>query len=162
MDSSQLDSEEKVLASLCAECGGRCCRSHFVPLSGEEYGRLKKLKDFPERDINSPVGVRLKTIDAFHGNCDFLGAEGCVLEGRMRPLICRLFPLVFAVEEGKIRFYLSSFCPHGGEIVKLKEWQKSEEADVLSELQSSWSKKEVLCLGRYFRENKKKLIELPE
>jgi Fe-S-cluster containining protein len=160
MDSSQLDSEEKILASLCAECGGRCCRSHFVPLSEKEYEQLKKVGDFREFDVDSPVGVKLKTIDAFHSDCDFLGVEGCVLEGRMRPLICRLFPLVFAVEEGKILFYLSSFCPHGGEIVKLEEWQKSVKEDILSELQSSWSKKEVLCLGRYFRENKKKLIEL--
>lgn len=159
---STLDSEISALASLCTKCGGRCCRSHFVPLSEKEYEQLKKVRDFAEMDVNSPVGVKLKTIDAFHGNCDFLGADGCVLEGKMRPLICRLFPLVFAVEEGKIRFYLSGFCPHGKEFMELRAWQKSVENDTLTELQASWSKKEVLCLGRYFRENKNKLIELPE
>lgn len=133
-----------------------------MPLSKVEYGQLKKLRSFAEKDIDSPVGVKLKTIDAFHGDCDFLGADGCVLDGRVRPLICRLFPLVFSVEDGKIRFYLSGFCPHGKEIAELKTWRKDTEEDVLEELRASWSKKEVLCLGRYFRENKKKLIELPE
>jgi len=114
-----------------------------------------------EFDIDSPVGVKLKTIDAFHQECSFLKADGCVLSGKMRPLICRLFPLVFSVENGKIGFYLSSFCPHAKEIMELKEWQKRVQDEVLSELQASWSKKEVLCLGRYFRENKRKLIELP-
>jgi Fe-S-cluster containining protein len=162
MDSPRLDSEEKALASLCAKCGGKCCRSHFVPLSEKEYGQLKKVRDFRDFDVNSPVGVKLKTIDAFHGDCDFLGEDGCALGSRMRPAICRLFPLVFSVEEGEIRFYLSGFCPHGKEVMELREWQKNAKDDVLEELKTSWSKKEVLCLGRYFRENKKKLIELPE
>jgi Fe-S-cluster containining protein len=157
---SQLDSEEAVLASLCTKCGGSCCRSHFIPLSGKEHRRLKEMRPFPEFDVNSPVGVKLKAIDAFHQECAFLGADGCVLDGRMRPLVCRLFPLVFSVEGGEIRFYLSGFCPHGKEIMELKEWRKHAMDDVLEELQASWSRKEILCLGRYFRENKDKLIEI--
>lgn len=157
---TQHDAEEGVLAALCAECGGKCCRSHFVPLSEKEYVHLRGLRPFPEFDINSPVGVKLKTLDAFHQGCAFLGAAGCVLEGKMRPLICRLFPLVFSVEGGGIRFYLSGFCPNGRKVLELKAWREHAETEVLEELRSSWSKKEVLCLGRYFRENKKKLIEL--
>ena len=141
--------EVRTLAGLCAECGGRCCTGTFIILSRPEYRRLKRVLDFKAMTVRSPHGS-VKTIKAALGQpCPFLGQSGCTLAAGQRPLNCRLFPLTFTVEDGRVKFRLSGLCQFAKRAGKLDKWLKKAKKDALKEFARDWSEKELLCHSHY-------------
>jgi Fe-S-cluster containining protein len=149
-------SEERALSSFCEKCGGRCCTGHHILLSGREFSRLKILRDFQHGRIDSTEGVAMASIDALGpGRCPFLedrqeqGTKktACILGGVSRPLVCRMFPLTYTCERGKIEFFLSKKCPYFDDVAELHEWISNTTFLSRKELESSWSGKERRALG---------------
>ncbi|MBN2250725.1 MAG: YkgJ family cysteine cluster protein [Candidatus Altiarchaeota archaeon] len=148
------------LTALCAGCGGRCCRNHLVVLSGKEFARLKEVLDFREGFIDSPYG-RMGAIDALRG-CPFTGPDGrCILKGKDRPLVCRLYPLTFTAGKKGVSFHLSKLCPCLEDVRALKSWIEEARRGCLAELEACRTRKEILCYGIFLRKSCDQLVELP-
>ncbi len=154
--------EVKLLAGLCKKCGGRCCRetgkNAGITASRFELKRLEAGYNFMKGYIKTPYG-KISMIKFMKNTCPFLGKTGCSLKPEVRPLGCRLFPLTFLIERGKLRFYLSAFCPCAREAVKLKVWVRKQIRDARRELRR-WTKREKLSrsfLHRKIHQNNKYL-----
>jgi Fe-S-cluster containining protein len=134
---------------------------HCILLSGSECRILSEHADFPRRRINSPTGCGIEAIDALSsGKCPFLMDSGCCLSGMMRPLVCRMFPLTYILERGKIEFYLSKKCPYTDEVKKLKAWLAKTKRDGAEELKKTWTSREIRCFGEYLMKADDELIDL--
>ncbi|MFW5731035.1 MAG: YkgJ family cysteine cluster protein [Desulfonatronovibrionaceae bacterium] len=59
---------------------------------------------------------RLKT--DIHGNCTFLGPQGCRLDSYVRPLYCRIYPFWFS--KGKLTFLKDPGCLAQQETASIK------------------------------------------
>jgi len=154
------EKEAAVLAGYCRRCGGKCCGGHYILISAGEYALLAKMRKFPEGGINSPTGCVVRSIDALGGGkCPFLEKEGCILPGKMRPLVCRMFPVTFTLEKEGIRFHLSKFCPYAQDVRGLKIWLEETKKEALTELAERWSRKEIRCFGDYLRKKEHDLME---
>ena len=161
--------EVKILAELCKKCGGRCCIGNDITISKTELKKLKSRYYFSSGVLESSYG-KIPTIKISKNKpCPFIGKVkgkhakiGCILEGKMRPLGCRLFPLTFLIEKGEVNFYLSAFCPYVHEVAKLKKWIKKTINDAREELKT-WTKAEKLTrsyLHRRIHQNHKYLIKI--
>lgn len=149
------------MSALCRECGGKCCMGHYILLSGSECRRLSEFMDFPRKKIDSPTGCAVEGIDALNGGkCPFLGVSGCVLSGKSRPLVCRMFPLTYTCEAGVVRFHLSKKCPHADAVKNLKGWIEETRKEADDELKKEWSGKEIRCFGTYLKKDADDLIDL--
>jgi Fe-S-cluster containining protein len=158
---ADLAEEEQKLAEYCKRCQGKCCRGHYVLLSRKEYARLKEIKDFSEGRIDSPTGCAVRSIDALScGKCPFLGEEGCVLSGKDRPLVCRMFPVTYTLEKEGLAFHLSRFCPFAEAVLGLKNWLAETKKQASKELKRDWSGREVRCFGRYLRKSAEALMDI--
>ena len=164
------DAEARVLASLCERCEGKCCMGHHIVLSRQEFQNLKKVLDFPQGRIDSPTGVAMESIDAVkHRRCPFLGTKeikgrkktSCILEGDMKPLVCRMFPVTFALERGRIEYFLSKKCPFAGEVSALQKWIDETVRISGLELGVKWSGKELRCFGIFLKKNREDFLDLP-
>ncbi|MEM3874292.1 MAG: YkgJ family cysteine cluster protein [Candidatus Bathyarchaeia archaeon] len=90
----------------CSGCG-ECCRETEMELSGEDIKRLVDAGYSPEDFIIICDGVpRLRNVD---GWCYFYSKaiKGCRVY-RIRPLGCRLYPVVYVDGEG---ITLDELCP---------------------------------------------------
>ncbi len=117
--------------------------------------------DFPRKKIDSPTGCAMEGIDALHGGkCPFLGVSGCVLSGKSRPLVCRMFPLTYTCDAGIVQFYLSKKCPYAEKVKKLRAWVDETRKEAGEELKKTWSGKEVRCFGDYLKKDADDLIGL--
>ncbi len=161
--------EEKTLASLCKKCAGKCCMGHHIVLSGREYDLLKAVKDFPHGRIDSPAGVAMGSIDAISpGRCPFLADKieadeqktACILSADSRPLVCRMFPLTFTCERGRIEFFLSKKCPYAEKVAGLHEWIIHTTRFSRKELASTWSGRERRSLGGLLRKDRGDLLDI--
>jgi Fe-S-cluster containining protein len=158
----------KRLAALCKKCGGRCCIGESITISRNELSLLGKSHSFQRSKIQTSCGT-LCTIRIPNGRpCPFLGVDGsdgkagCVLQGKMRPLGCRLYPLTFLVEKGEVRFYLSDFCPYAREAVKLRGWTRKTIKEACQDLKS-WTDREKHArslLHMKIHEDKKHLMRI--
>ena len=130
--------EVKELARLCALCEGKCCLGSKLSVSSKELARLSKHHKFESAVLSSKDGS-LNVILFEDGKCPFLGEKNglvrCILSVKNRPLSCRLFPLTFRYEEGKLEFYASSYCPYQKEAVKLSGWARKAMEDARGELE---------------------------
>jgi len=159
MQSYETDASE--LASLCKKCLGKCCGGHYILLSEKECTVISKYFDFPRKRINSPTGCGIEAIDALSaGKCPFLKVSGCILSGKMRPLVCRMFPLTYTFGERKIKFYLSKKCPYLDDVKKLKVWLAETKREGAEELKKTWSSKEIRCYGRALKKDTNDLQEI--
>jgi|WetSurMetagenome_2_1015567.scaffolds.fasta_scaffold25719_2 Fe-S-cluster containining protein len=149
------------LACLCEKCRGKCCMGHYILLSASECIALSKYADFPRKRIDSPTGCAIAALDALSsGKCPFLKPSGCALSEKMRPLVCRMFPMTYTLENGVIKFYLSKKCPYIDDVKKLEDWLKKTKRDGSEELKKTWTSKEIRCFGDYLKKADDELIEL--
>ena len=90
-----------------------CCMETEMQLSDKDVKRLEKI-GFKRDEFSTVIdGVRvLRNVD---GKCFFLKNGKCSVY-RQRPLGCRLYPVVYDVDEGKA--VIHSFCPYRHEIKK--------------------------------------------
>jgi Fe-S-cluster containining protein len=155
------ETDASKLALLCQKCKGKCCKNHYILLSGSECKDLSKYADFPRKTINSPTGCGITAIDALSkGKCPFLKAAGCVLSSRERPLVCRMFPLTYTFEKREVKFYLSKKCPYIEDVKKLESWLKKTKRNGVEELKKTWTGKEIRCFGDYLKKADDELIPL--
>jgi Fe-S-cluster containining protein len=152
-------SDASKLALLCEQCRGRCCRSHYILLSGQERKALSERRDYPKKRIDSPTGCAIEAIDALD-KCPFLNDSGCSLHGMARPLVCRLFPLTYTFENGRLKFYLSKKCPRVDEVKNLKVWLAKTKSEGEDELKRTWTGREIRCFGNFLKKSDDELIEL--
>lgn len=93
-----------------------CCRETEMLLTRSDINRIVRLgyllSDFA---VRSPQGWRLRNVN---GKCFFLEGNKCKIY-RFRPYGCRLYPLVYDQNNGKIR--LDNLCPHKMEFKVRKE-----------------------------------------
>jgi Fe-S-cluster containining protein len=155
------ETDASLLAQLCEKCQGKCCRGHYILLSGYECKTLSEYADFPKKRINSPTGCAITAIDALSkGKCPFLKAPGCVLSSRERPLVCRMFPLTYTFEKREVKFYLSKKCPYIEDVKKLETWLAKTKREGVEELKKTWKGKEIRCFGDYLKKADDELTDL--
>ncbi len=98
----------------CNACG-RCCREYVVPLRVYEYARLKWTGFVEERYGR----FYIKKI----GNvCPFQSGNLCILQGKLKPLACKLYPFKikrkgddkaeFEYKGERFYVYVDIFCPN--------------------------------------------------
>ena len=153
---SGYEADGSALAALCAECKGRCCRGHYIMLSKKDLQRLAGNGPFATISIDSPAGCRIEALDALsEGACPFLSPAGCVLPKEKRPLVCRLFPLTYALAGKEIIFRISPKCPHAAEAERLESWVSETRKTALEELRCDWTKKEIRAYGLLLGKSRK-------
>ena len=88
----------------------KCCIETRMPLSRFDIERISKkgyrFKDFVVKH------KREHQLKNSNGRCVFLGDNGCIIYS-FRPEGCRLYPLVFNENYGKV--VIHDFCPYGHE-----------------------------------------------
>ena len=92
---------------------GQCCMATEMVLTVEDVERIRSLGYGLEEFAEVRRGfLRLRNMD---GRCVFLDPEtrGCRIYGH-RPLGCRLYPLIYDVEEDTVA--LDGFCPRVEEV----------------------------------------------
>ncbi len=106
----------------CSACG-RCCSAYRVKLNAYEYLKLK-----PTGFVEEKAGrFYIKKI----GNrCPFQLGRLCMLQNRLKPVACRIFPFslrrdghdeaLFEYGEEEYYVYVDTFCPN----VKIKKDRK--------------------------------------
>jgi Fe-S-cluster containining protein len=138
--------EEEKLAKLCKLCDGLCCLGSKLSVSSKELAKLSKTRKFQSAMLSSKDGS-LNVILFEDGKCPFLGEKNglirCTLNGKNRPLSCRLFPLTFLYEKGEATFYYSSYCPYKKEAGGLFAWEKKTVDEAKKELKG-WSEGEKI------------------
>jgi Fe-S-cluster containining protein len=155
------ETDASKLALLCQKCNGKCCKNHYILLSGSEYKTLSEYAVFPRKRFDSPTGCMINAIDALSGGkCPFLKTSGCVLSSKERPLVCRMFPLTYTLEKKEVKFYLSRKCPYIEDVKKLENWLKKTKKDGEEELKKTWKGKEIRCFGDYLKKADDELIPL--
>lgn len=158
---ASLAKEESALAALCKRCGGRCCMGHYVLLSASDRRSIASYYPYPTRRIDSPSGCAIEAIDAMSGGkCPFLSHSGCVLPVPKRPLVCRMYPLTYTLENREIRFHLSRKCPYLKQVTRLSSWIKATKKSCYEEVTRDWTKKEIRAFGDYLRKSPEELLDL--
>lgn len=160
--------EIEKLAEICKKCGGKCCIGSDITISKLELKKLKERYGFDQGTLKSEDSEMNVIKNSRDMPCYFIrkvkGKQAeleCILKGKMRPLICRLYPLIFLMENAKPKFYLS-VCPYRKEISKFKKWINKTVKEAREELKM-WTKIEKLCfssLRKKINKNNKHLIEI--
>lgn len=118
---------------ICKKCQGKCCKLNIM-LTKKDIERLKD-----KIDINK-FRKYGKSIYVHWGKCPFLNTTtGCTLPKKLKPFDCKLFPLTFMYERGKLKIYLNKKCPYTKEIPE--EWINKNRIWLLKELKY-WTKEE--------------------
>jgi Fe-S-cluster containining protein len=124
---------KNVFKVICKKCGGKCCKLN-VMLTKKDLEKLKYkiyLKDFKKYG---------RWIYVHWGICPFLDIKkGCRLPEKLKPFDCKLFPLTFMYEKGKVNVFLNKKCPYTEEIPE--KWINKAKKGVLKELKD-WTKEE--------------------
>jgi len=133
---------ETPFAEACIKCDGLCCKGPiFVSLC--DIARLRA----------AGIAATIKSDGAFRtlalrqGRCQFLERDGCALPRSVRPLDCRVFPVVF-VADSTTRFFLSEKCPFLSSIPS--SWVDTQRAVVLDEI-SQWATEDVSAYSGHIR-----------
>ncbi len=160
------EEEVNLLAEICKKCGGKCCIGDDITISKHELKRLKEKYNFKQGALRTPYG-KLNTIKIVKNTpCPFLGKEdskiGCILNEKLKPLGCKLYPLTFLIEQDNLKFFLSNFCPYVQESANLNMWIKESIKNTCKELKT-WTKTEKLSrtyLHKQIHKNHMYLIEI--
>ncbi len=107
----------------CHQCG-YCCRGSVIPLSGEDYKRLRsqeweKQPEFRHTKLLSSFPAAESSYRLAHradGSCVFLSDDGlCRIHSKFgieaKPTVCRTFPLQLVVHEHQAILTLRRACP---------------------------------------------------
>jgi Fe-S-cluster containining protein len=162
--SMSLEDDEKKLAQLCKECGGKCCMGTRLSISEKELERLKKDFQFETKKLSNKNGS-LNAILFRDKECPFLGHEGekigCIFNEKNRPLSCRMFPITFLLTAKGEKFFISPYCPFYLEAKNLKFWVKKTVREAREEL-NEWKNSEKNFRSSYYKKihAKNKLVEL--
>lgn len=102
---------------VCAKCGGKCEYSKISSLlPGEAEYMASSLGMQPEK-FRDKFLDRIQIEDAFFDvlkladPCPFLGEDyecGC---RQCKVVLCEMYPIVFEVHSGKVRYFLDEWCP---------------------------------------------------
>jgi Fe-S-cluster containining protein len=103
---------------VCSKCGGACEHNKIgTLLPGEKEYMAKKMgisvSEFKLRylDILKMDDGTLIHVLKLGELCPFLNRKTEVCECRdFKPLICKIYPVIFTVEEGKVNFTLDEWC----------------------------------------------------
>lgn len=104
--------------NICSKCGGACEHNKIgTLLPGEKEYMAKKMgisvSEFKLRylDILKMDDGTLIHVLKLGELCPFLNRETEVCECRdFKPLICKIYPVIFTVEDGKVNFTLDDWC----------------------------------------------------
>jgi Fe-S-cluster containining protein len=75
---------------------------------------LSQLEDYNQFAAEDPPWSRLFSLWAqpsgFKNNCPFVRSEGCMLPYRVKPFLCRVYPLDFSITDGNIFLPVETDC----------------------------------------------------
>jgi len=125
---------EKVFKKICKKCNGKCCRLNIMITRKDKVKLGRKFDENSFKKYGKNIYVHWK-------NCPFLISDkGCTLSQKSKPFDCRLFPLTFMYQKGKIKIFLNKKCPYVEEIPQI--WISKRKKWLINELRS-WTKEEL-------------------
>ncbi|MDO8623346.1 MAG: YkgJ family cysteine cluster protein [archaeon] len=92
-------------SEICKNCKDKCCERSYVQLTEEEAEKFKdKIK------IIKLNGIYF--VDSIEKRCLFLRKDNkCILSYKDRPLSCKLYPIGFILENGRVVVSIDENCP---------------------------------------------------
>ncbi len=92
---------------ICGKCGAHCCSYGGTTATKEEVDRIIKAgnKDYFEKITDNAYITRWGK----EGICPYLKNNACSIHS-IRPLLCRTFPALKFIEDGKKQFFIQK-CP---------------------------------------------------
>jgi len=131
----------KVSSWYCSACG-RCCSKYEIRLTFYEYLKLKQTEFVKEK--SGKYYIR-KIEDA----CPFQSGNLCSLQGRMKPLACKLYPFVVLLKGDEMALYeynneefyvyVELGCPN----LRIGKWSKGIETLVEEAIKLSLGRRET-------------------
>ncbi|MGE0793527.1 MAG: hypothetical protein AB7V77_05105 [Candidatus Woesearchaeota archaeon] len=123
---------KETFEEFCGVCQTKCCNLNTMITSHDDLKNSTDLSEYESFDAG---------IYVHWGTCSFLTAKGCNLTEDKKPFDCKLFPLTFMFQDGKINIYLNKKCNFAEQIDSnwinyRKDWLKKQ-------LQN-WTKEEII------------------
>jgi Fe-S-cluster containining protein len=134
------------IGEVCQICGQQCCRKTEkfgkIALSEKDYQKIKEetsCKDFVYKVESENGWIYLAKIK--DNNCIFLEENGKCSIHSIKPLDCRIYPVLFRYQKGDIIFFISDRCPFHEQVPS--EYVKKAKEEAEKELKT-WSEKNLI------------------
>lgn len=100
---------------ICQKCSVKCCHHENISLPLGHYNAIKKYIN-PEKEEISTNNKFLIPICDKSRECIFLDKTGCRIPKDMRPIICKLYPIL-NIGLDPLKIEITGKCPHGRELM---------------------------------------------
>lgn len=94
-------------SEICIICGAKCCKSTQPTLTSDDISRIKDIvkgtprENFVKEKIRDGKRYFLVRKKDSGNDCIFLEDSKCVIDS-VKPLDCRMFPVLFKIEDGRL------------------------------------------------------------
>lgn len=130
----------------CQICGQQCCRNSEkfgkIALSEHDYQTIKDETDYKDfvQKIESEHGW-IYLIKIKNNNCIFLKENGKCSIHAVKPLDCKIYPVLFKYKNGDITFFISERCPFHDQVTP--NFVEGAKKEALNELKK-WNEENLI------------------